>query len=110
MVAQVILFENAGFQGRHKHVFGDIENLSTQDDGDFNSFNDLTSSLAVVEGYWEFFADWKWENSLGILGPGAYASVTEALGSNANDVITGIRQVTEVTIGVRGKTATHKSR
>jgi len=104
MTAQVILFKDAGFQGDHKHVFNSIENLATQDGG----FNDKTSSIAVIEGNWEFYRDWKWENSLGILGPGAYSSVTAALGANTNDVITGVRLVSDVS--VIGGTRSHHER
>jgi hypothetical protein len=92
MAAQVILFENAFFEGHHKHVFLAIENLSVLIDP-FN-FNDKTSSLVVIEGEWQFFRDWQYENPFqNILGPGIYPSITAALGASANDTITGLRPV-----------------
>jgi hypothetical protein len=93
MPAHVILFENADFQGNHKHCFDHIENLSTQ--VDHYNFNDKTSSLVVVEGYWQFFKDWMWQNPWPrIVGPGAYATMVEALGaSDTNDTVTGLRPV-----------------
>ncbi|GAB1715062.1 MAG: hypothetical protein NTAFB05_01040 [Nitrobacter sp.] len=93
MPAHAILFENVDFQGNHKHVFDHIENLSTQVDH-FN-FNDKTSSLVVLEGNWQFFRDWMWQNPWPkIVGPGVYVTLTEALGVNdANDAITGMRPV-----------------
>lgn len=93
MPAHAILFENADFQGNHKHVFDHIQNLSNQVDH-FN-FNDQTSSLVVLEGNWQFFKDWQWQNPWPkIVGPGVYVTITEALGANdANDSITGMRPV-----------------
>jgi hypothetical protein len=93
MVAQVILFENAFFEGHHKHVFEGIENLSVLIDP-FN-FNDKTTSIVVIEGEWQFFKDFKYENPFpNILGPGIYSNIAAALGlANANDTITGLRPV-----------------
>jgi beta/gamma crystallin len=93
MPAHAILFENADFQGNHKHVFDHIPNLSNQVD-EFN-FNDQTSSLVVLEGNWQFFKDWQWQNPWpNIVGPGVYVKITEALGaSDANNSITGMRPV-----------------
>jgi hypothetical protein len=92
MASQVILFENADFEGNHKHVFSAIENLRVLIDP-FN-FNDKTSSLVVIEGEWQFFKDFEYENPFpAILGPGIYSSVTAALGAGSNDSITGLRPV-----------------
>jgi hypothetical protein len=92
MAAQVILFENAGFEGHHKHVFQAIENLSVLVDP-FN-FNDKTTTLVVIEGEWQFFKDFKYENPYpNILGPGIYSDISTALGASANDSITGMRPV-----------------
>jgi hypothetical protein len=78
MASQVILFENADFEGNHKHVFSAIENLRVLIDP-FN-FNDKTSSLVVIEGEWQFFKDFEYENPFpATLGPGVYSSVTAAL-------------------------------
>jgi len=91
VVAQLILFENAGFGGDHLHVFGEVENLQTVPGHDFN---DKASSLAIVEGYWQFFRDWQWQNPFpNILGPGAYVRIDQAVGAGANDTVTGVRPV-----------------
>jgi hypothetical protein len=92
MVAHVILFENAGFGGDHLHVFNEVETLGTISG---HSFNDEGSSLAVLEGNWQFFKDYQWGDSFpNVLGPGAYTGITEALGrADANDSLTGLRPV-----------------
>ena len=93
MPAHAILFENADFQGNHKHVFDHIHNLSNQVD-EFN-FNDKISSLVVLEGNWQFFKDWQWQKPWPkIVGPGVYVTITEALGANdANDSITSLNDM-----------------
>jgi hypothetical protein len=91
MALQVILFENASFGGNHIHVFQGWDNIQNLP-GDA-SFNDKTSSIVVVEGNWQFFKDWKWENPFSnVLAPGIY-NVVEALGAGSNDSITGLRPV-----------------
>jgi hypothetical protein len=90
-MAHVILFEHASFHGAHKHVFKDEPNLNAGDD---NFFNDKTSSMVIVEGNWEFFADWQHIGKLGkTLGPGNYESVEAALGAGSNDRISSLRPV-----------------
>jgi len=48
----VILFEHINFHGAHKHVFRAEDNLNANDD---NFFNDRASSLAVLQGNWQFY-------------------------------------------------------
>lgn len=91
-MAHIILFEHANFRGAHKHVFDNTAgilqgngedgewNLNADDDNDFNDRG--TQSIVVLEGTWEFFADWKYENKLAELGPGRYPFAQEALGTN----------------------------
>lgn len=95
MVAHVILFQNTLFEGDHKHVFDAVSNLNRIGEG----FNDETSSIAVLEGNWQFFKDWGWENPFpNILGPGLYPRITDALGAGSNDSITGLRPIDPVTL------------
>lgn len=92
-MAHVILFEHAGFQGAHKHVFRDEPTLSTE----FESFfNDKTSSLVILEGNWEFFVDNGHVGKLGkTLAPGLYPWIedSKALGAGSNDRISSLRPV-----------------
>lgn len=71
----LVLFEHRKFRGRHKHIFQDEPNLGTDDD---NSFDDLTSSIVVLEGTWEFFRNSDFDHRTGLtLGPGLYPSIAE---------------------------------
>jgi hypothetical protein len=73
-MAEIILFEHANFQGRRKSVFGDIPNLNSPTD---NDFNDITSSIIVVSGTWECFPDWNYEGTPSrLLTQGFYSSVS----------------------------------
>ncbi|TWP33424.1 beta/gamma crystallin-related protein [Leekyejoonella antrihumi] len=51
---EIILFEHANFHGRHKHLCADEPDLAAPED---NTFNDIVSSIVVVSGVWEVFAD-----------------------------------------------------
>jgi Beta/Gamma crystallin len=99
----VILFEKIYFHGAHKHVFGQNVNLNDKefDDTDFN--DDGTWSFVILEGDWEFFRDWNFENKLGeTLGPGFYDHVSTALGV-ANDMpISSLRSVNVLGVDKRG--------
>ena len=92
-MAHAILFEHGAFRGAHKHVFDNAAGIlqGNGDDGEWNlnngedehNFNDNgTQSIVILEDTWEFFADWKYENKLGELGPGRYPYIAEALGTN----------------------------
>ncbi len=82
----VVLFENAGFHGNHKHVLMANGNLGSPTD---NSFNDRTSSIAVLSGTWIFYRDATFQTFLAELQPGAYPSV-EAVGI-ANDAVSSLQ-------------------
>jgi hypothetical protein len=93
-MAHVILFEHQYLFGAHKHVFESNPSLYRATQGDDFDMNDKTSSLVVLEGDWEFFADPNFENQLGgTVGPGVYSSITDALGGGSNDKITSLRPV-----------------
>ncbi|MBZ5538781.1 MAG: hypothetical protein LAO31_22780 [Acidobacteriia bacterium] len=80
---QAVLFEHAKFHGAHKHVFGAEPNLNADDDG---SFNDLVSSIVVLDGKWEFFRDAGFKGSYGtVLDPGIYPWV-ESVNIKDNDM------------------------
>ena len=97
----VILFKEAGFFGDHKHVLEPLKNLNVSVD---DSFNDAVQSFWVLDGYWEFFADWNYETpypfgqktSSRIFGPGPYRSITQALGPNSAKTISSLRPGTLV--------------
>ena len=82
---QLILFENANLQGRHKHVY--------RSESFLEDFNDLTSSFVILEGQWDFFIDANFDGETGgrTFGPGIYAWVGD-LGV-ANNAISSVRLV-----------------
>lgn len=68
--AHIMLFEHEWFRGAHKHVLKAEDNLNADED---NTFNDITSSIAVVAGVWETCADWRFGRPYApLLGPGIY--------------------------------------
>jgi Beta/Gamma crystallin len=89
IVAHAILFEHADFRGAHKHVFMKEDDLGKWWD---NTMNDVTSSIVILEGRWEFFKDNACYQKLGpTLGPGSYPNVDSALGAGAGDQISSLR-------------------
>jgi hypothetical protein len=65
---EVILFENSNFHGEHRHVYTTEKNLG--------SFNDRTSSIAILEGNWRFYRDSDLKIPYApVLGPGLYSFV-----------------------------------
>jgi hypothetical protein len=93
-MVHVILFDEPNFGGAHKHVCRAEPNLNrrVQD----TDFNDRVSSIIVLEGRWEFFADWEYQGKLGkTLGPGLYPWVetADALGPGSNEKISSLRPV-----------------
>jgi hypothetical protein len=78
-MAHVILFEHANFHGAHKHVFDLEPDLNAADDKSFNdkSFDDITSSIVILEGKWTFFEDPNFQGFNKTLGPGIYPNVTK---------------------------------
>jgi hypothetical protein len=93
--AHIILFESANYHGAHKHVFVSEPNLNADDD---SSFNDVTSSIAVLEGQWATYGDWNYQrqyidrsqNPI-ILGPGLYKWVANV--QILNDDLTSLQPV-----------------
>ena len=94
----VILFKDGWFQGDHKHVFTQLNNLNQSGVG----FNDITSSFVILDGDWQFFKDafYKTPFPLGsktaaVFGPGEYGTM-DALGAGSNDAISSLRPVQSV--------------
>jgi hypothetical protein len=89
MIPHCVLFELANFRGAHRHVFMAEPNLADTNDP---TFNDKTSSIVVLEGDWEFFADSNYVTRTGnVLGPGVYPFVANI--GIKNDAITSLRPV-----------------
>jgi hypothetical protein len=87
---EAILFENANFHGRHKHVFGPEPNLNAPDD---NYFNDKVSSFVILDGNWSFYGNSGFNAPYApVLGPGLYPSVTAA--GIKNDDVSSLQPVT----------------
>ena len=91
---QVILFRDGHFRGPHTHVFQPepdlTQNLTGQGpgaDGRAPSWNDMTSSIVVVEGTWIFFSDVNYAGTHWMLSPGAYPN----LPPNQNDVLSSLK-------------------
>ena len=71
----VVLFENAGFHGQHKHVFTLEGNLNASDD---NFFNDRVSSIVVEQSVWAFYRNSGMNGQYPrTLGPGVYSYVVD---------------------------------
>ncbi len=70
VTAHIVLFEHALFRGAHKHVFQKMDDLGAGDD---NSFDNITSSIAVLAGTWWTFGDPGQQRQFkSFLGPGLY--------------------------------------
>jgi hypothetical protein len=83
MIPHCILFELANFRGAHRHVFVAEQNLAASEGP---SFNNRTSSIVILEGDWEFFADADFKSKIGTtLGPGAYPFVAN-IGITNNEI------------------------
>jgi hypothetical protein len=84
------LYEHVNFNkfqdGRVRLINGSIGNIG--------SFNDITSSIKISRGVWEFYADENYNNLLFKGGPGNYSVLPRAGdGRSANDRITSIKRV-----------------
>jgi hypothetical protein len=67
---QIVAFENEDFIGDHFHLFGNMKDLG--------KWGNSISSLVILSGTWEFFDDEDFKGtSMGTLGPGMYANVTD---------------------------------
>jgi Beta/Gamma crystallin len=87
--AHIILFANAAFHGDHKHVVQATADLNAGGDP---HFGDVTSSIAVISGVWDTFADPNFESQFPPrLGPGLYPGVTQA--GLANDQLSSLQPV-----------------
>lgn len=96
VTAHVLLFEHASFHGAHKHVFVPEPNLDA--DGDA-AFDDLTSSLAVLQGRWATYADANFERQYRDLS-GLPVIVGPSPGANGDaSVPASYKSVTAVQIG-----------
>jgi len=76
VVPQLIVFENTGFGGEHRHFFASDMDLTAGN----NFWNDQISSIAVISGNWSFYADPVGEGTTAnvvpvTLGPGVYPDV-----------------------------------
>jgi hypothetical protein len=92
LASHVILFEQAKFRGRHRHIFNAEENLNADDD---NGFNDSVSSIVVVSGNWQFFRNLNYDDDYpSILGPGIYPWVRDI--GIRNDDMSSLRAVDQV--------------
>jgi hypothetical protein len=85
----IIVFEHANFRGRHRHIFGQEENLNHPED---NTLNDRVSSFVVLSGNWQFFRHANFNEPVGApLGPGQYESVVNF--GIPNDAVSSLRAV-----------------
>ena len=67
---QIVAFENEDFLGDHIHIFGTMKDLG--------KWGNSISSMVILSGTWEFFDDENFTGtSMGTLGPGTYADVTQ---------------------------------
>jgi hypothetical protein len=67
---QIIAFDNENFLGDHTHIVGNMKDLG--------KWGNSISSLVILSGAWEFFDDEDFKGtSMGTLGPGMYANVTD---------------------------------
>jgi Beta/Gamma crystallin len=69
-MSQIVAFDNENFLGDHTHIFGDMKDLG--------KWGNSISSMIILSGTWEFFDDEDFKGtSMGTLGPGMYANVTD---------------------------------
>ena len=85
-----ILFKDADYVGDHKHVFAAEPNLNASDD---DGFNDAVSSLAILTGNWEFYANSGFQAPYKpVLGPGGLPFVANV--GIKNDDMSSLQPVT----------------
>src|SRR5690348_2912942 len=91
MAAHIILFQDANFNGAHKHVCDTEPNLNASDD---DSFNDSVSSVVVLSGNWKFFRNSGFDDAYPVvLGPGLYRFVGDV--GIANDDMSSLMSVAD---------------
>src|SRR5260370_320768 len=89
--AHAVLFRDANFKGDHRHVF-----VAEPDLNDLG-FNDVVSSLAVLNGTWQFYQDANFIAPYqALLPPGAYSFVVNQ--GIRNDDISSLRPAIEETV------------
>jgi hypothetical protein len=84
---QIVVFENANFEGSHKHIFRSLPYIG-------DDLNDKTSSFAVLGGAWSLYKDSNYQNVQGgVFAPRVrgYASVTDY--EVANDAVSSLELV-----------------
>jgi len=79
-MARAILYRDYNFQGPTKEVTG-ATNLT--------DFNDQTSSIVVLDGNWQFYKNYNYDDLEATLIPGVYPSV-DAVGI-PNDTLSSVR-------------------
>ena len=88
-MAEIIIFEDYNFRGKHRHLYQSEPNLNHSDD---NSLNDRVSSFVITSGRWQFFRD---DNFKGppsaIFGVGLHANVEIA--GIPNDSVTAVKLI-----------------
>ena len=83
VLGHIMLFEHSRFRGAHKHVFNEEKNLNADDD---DSFNDVTSSIAVLQNEWLTYRDAGLQRAYDVLlGEGLFSSVQD-VGITDNDL------------------------
>lgn len=86
MAPQIILFADNNFNGAHKHIL--------QDESFVSDFNDVTSSIIVLEGTWQCFEDANFNGRQSmLLGPGRYPFVGNANVNIDNDTLSSVRLI-----------------
>ncbi|MEH2165228.1 MAG: beta/gamma crystallin-related protein [Nostoc sp.] len=81
----VILYRDGGFGGSNPLAV----NASIGDGLNYvgDDFNDLTSSIAIIRGTWNFYVDAGYGNYQTTLGPGLYSSLPQGI---ANDSLSSL--------------------
>ncbi len=86
-LGHLMLFEHTDFDGAHKHVIDSVPDLSAVSGG----FNDLTSSIVILDGEWQFFRDANFVGLMATLPVGDYNDVTSF--GIANDSLSSVRLI-----------------
>jgi hypothetical protein len=82
-MARAVLYQDYNFQGRQKEVKEPISFLQ--------DFNDVASSIVVLEGVWQLYTDANYQNLVATLSPGVYPSVDQI--GLPNDTLSSLRSI-----------------
>jgi hypothetical protein len=101
-LGEAVLFEHAVFRGAHRHIFNAESDLNDSED---DSFNDATSSIAVLQNVWWIFRDSGFFRAYDVnLGQGLFPGV-EQVGIANNDLssleVAGLRLTLSGTVTVK---------